>query len=237
MGTLANSVFQLALGWIRALSVEIWNTASAPEGTTLIGWIGDHWLPVAAILCGAGLVIDLTVYLFRWQPYRVWASFFRRMRRGGEEEEAPDAEEEKYAYSGRKYGRQEEESAGAIPSRKSYDGSGISRGRSLREDWEEERNSEPEEDDPEEEYGEEAYEGPKRGLSWHRTEPEGTTAAFEQAIRPVRRRRVTRLFSEKGEEDTASPDELIDRYAAYRRPVYPRNWKRNDAGETVREDR
>jgi hypothetical protein len=31
------------------------------------------------LICGAGLLIDLVVHLFRWRPYRVWLSFFRRL--------------------------------------------------------------------------------------------------------------------------------------------------------------
>ena len=64
-------------------------------------------------------------------------------------------------------------------------------------------------------------------LTWSRNEPEGTTPLFEEAIRP-RRRRVSRLLNESGREDTVSPDQLIDQYAAYRKPVYPRRWKEDE---------
>lgn len=79
MGTLANSLFRALLGWIRTLSAEIWNTFSSPEGTTLLSWLGAHWKGLAVLMCLAGLAVDLIVYLFRWQPYRVWQS--RRRRR------------------------------------------------------------------------------------------------------------------------------------------------------------
>ena len=71
MGTLANSLFRALLGWIRTLSAEIWNTFSSPEGTTLLSWLGAHWKGLAVLMCLAGLAVDLIVYLFRWQPYRV----------------------------------------------------------------------------------------------------------------------------------------------------------------------
>jgi len=203
MGTLANSVFQLLLDWIRALSVEIWNTVSSPDGSTLFGLIGKNWIWITLVLCAAGLVIDLIVYMFRWRPYRVWASFFRRMRHRKDFE---DSEEEPDF-------------------------------RPVSREWEEETGSEsPEvpieyaEDRPKESRTGEAEED-SEPLVWRRTEPEGTTAAFEQAILPARRRRVTRLFTEKGEEETAAPEDLIDRYAAYRRPVYPRNWKMDEADQ------
>ncbi len=57
-----------------------------------------------------------------------------------------------------------------------------------------------------------------------RNEPQGTTAAFDQALRPRRRRSVARLFQD-GQEEAIAPNQLIDQYAAYRRPVYPRSWK------------
>ena len=105
MGTLANSLFQTLLGWIRALAVEIWNTFSGSGETTLIRWLGDHWKFLAAALCAAGLIIDPLIYLFRWQPYRVWRSrrAEKRMRRqkrqtdrrtAGEEEIPGDPAEE-----------------------------------------------------------------------------------------------------------------------------------------------
>ena len=98
MGTLANSIFQVLMGWIRAVALEIWNTFSSPEGTTLMGWVGAHWKGLAIGLCALGLAVDLIVYLFRWQPYRVWRS--RRQKRAAEEmeAEAPSGEAEAEIY-------------------------------------------------------------------------------------------------------------------------------------------
>ena len=57
-------------------------------------------------------------------------------------------------------------------------------------------------------------------------EDSGTTERFQQAIIPRRRRRVRNLFSESEQNlSYTAPQELIDRREAYRRPVYPRNWK------------
>ncbi|MGN0970741.1 MAG: hypothetical protein ACI4OY_02225 [Aristaeellaceae bacterium] len=92
MGSFASGVFSAMLGWIRGAIAYLWNAAATPEGGGLLSWMAGHWLPLTLILCGAGMVIDLIVYLLRWQPYKVWASFFRRLghrRQQEEEEELP----------------------------------------------------------------------------------------------------------------------------------------------------
>ena len=91
MGSVASGVFSVMLGWLRGAMAYLWQAASSPEGGGLLSWMAAHWLPLALILCGAGMVIDLIVYLLRWQPYKVWASFFRRLghRAQQEDEEEP----------------------------------------------------------------------------------------------------------------------------------------------------
>ncbi len=227
MDALAKSAFLSMLGWIRSLSSEIWRTVSSPEGTTALGWIGRNWKLIAILLCAAGLTADLVVYLIRWQPYRVWSSFFRRIRRRDERMEktenlSEDGPDEESAGQG-----EWEEPAYAGPSGENAYGRAWLR--------------EPEADAPQSErpekrrlFEEQETEAEQPAVSWRRPEPEGTTEAFEQAIRP-RRRRVTRLFSDPGEEETVPPEELIDRYAAYRRPVYPRNWKTREGDQEDQE--
>ena len=183
MGTLANSLFRGTLGWMRALFAQIWASAASPEGGTLLIWIGEHWKVLAVGLCAAGLAIDLIVYLFRWQPYRVWHSFLHRKDHREETAEADAGEDEDF----RAYEEQ-----------------------SLTE-------YEPE---YEEAAFEEAYE-PEESL----------TPSFEQALRPGRRRRVREMFSEEGGQDYARPEEVIDQYAAYRKPVYPRSWRADEGDE------
>ncbi len=200
MGTLANSVFQTLMGWIRTLCSEIWNTVTSPGNTTMLSWIGSHWKVLALLLCAGGMITDLIVYLFRWQPYRVWRSFFRRIIHGREEENEAFMQQDEPEYN--------------QPDPDTY----IS------------RNDYPEQTTGQEETLSSEQEGNIQ--AWSRNEPEGTTETFEQAILP-RRRKVTRLFTEPGEENYATPDQLIDRNEAYRRPVYPRRWKaeEGDQGE------
>lgn len=79
MGSFANSVFSILLGWVRGAVSWLWNTATSQESGTLMQWIVENWLTLTVILCAAGIVIDFVVHMLRWQPYKVWASFFRRM--------------------------------------------------------------------------------------------------------------------------------------------------------------
>lgn len=81
MGSFADSLFQLILGWTRGVIAAVWKAFSSPpteEGIT--AWFGEHWIALALVLCGACVVTDLLVYFFRWRPDRVWNSFFQRLR-------------------------------------------------------------------------------------------------------------------------------------------------------------
>lgn len=232
MGALAKSAFLTMMGWIRSLSSEIWRTFTSPDGETTLRWIGANWKIIAVILCAAGLAADLIIYLIRWQPYRVWSSFFRRIRHRREEE--PEETDES---SGEAYADGESPMIAATPEERTFPAakpadSSLYRApaggnrRYFREPQDEEEfypvTEAGQEEFPEPET--EAGPGPVRS----RPEPEGTTEAFEQAILPRRRRRVARLFSDPEEEAAARPEDLIDRYAAYRRPVYPRSWKMDE---------
>lgn len=79
MGSFASSLFSVMLSWIRGAVSYVWNVASSEQGGGMIRWLGENWLALTLILCAAGMVIDGVVHLFRWQPYKVWASFFRRI--------------------------------------------------------------------------------------------------------------------------------------------------------------
>lgn len=88
MGSFASSLFSVMLSWIRGAVSYGWQAVSTDQGGSLIQWLAQHWLSLAIILCLIGMVTDTVVHLFRWQPYKVWASFFRRIT--GQAEEAPD---------------------------------------------------------------------------------------------------------------------------------------------------
>lgn len=80
MGGFASSAFSVMLAWVRTAAAWLWNLTSGDTGSGFLVWIGAHWKLLAIALCVIGLAIDWAVYLLRWKPYRVWASFFRRLR-------------------------------------------------------------------------------------------------------------------------------------------------------------
>lgn len=254
MGTLTNSVFQALMGWIRAVALEIWNTLSSPEGTTLMGWVGTHWKELAAGLCAAGMIIDLMVYLFRWQPYRVWRS---RRRRRAEQEETPETKTYGTADAQavplttaaaelapsliRQAQREMEKKAEKSGRMAGISGAASERRRSRRkdvaryvdsaygDDGEAERTDRPRDLEPRETDRCSGFPPETQTAAGFPDETDcetgssGLTEKFEQAIRP-RRRRIRTMLSDRQDQDTETPDQLIDRNEAYRTPVYPRSW-------------
>lgn len=86
MGSFANSIFSVMLGWIRGAVSSLWTILTSEESGGVLTFLADHWLTLAIAVCVAGVVIDFVVYMIRWRPYKVWASFFRRLRGKGAEE-------------------------------------------------------------------------------------------------------------------------------------------------------
>lgn len=79
MGSFANSVFNMLLGWIRAAASSLWGALTG-RGEDFLTWIGENWLAVTIAICAVCTLIDVVVHFLRWRPHRVWASFFRRLR-------------------------------------------------------------------------------------------------------------------------------------------------------------
>jgi hypothetical protein len=77
MGSFANSIFTILLGWFQSVIYSIWNAFTTNQNGSLLAWIGRNWKILAVFLCLAGLVLDFAVYMARWKPFKVWASFFR----------------------------------------------------------------------------------------------------------------------------------------------------------------
>lgn len=94
MGSFANAMFSVLLGWLRNFASWLWRLVTSADAGAWMGWVLDNWLPLTVLLCLGCLVVDFLVYLVRWQPYRVWRSFFRRARDDDEGEEAPPAAQE-----------------------------------------------------------------------------------------------------------------------------------------------
>ena len=94
MGSFSNTVFSILLGWLQILVSMIWSALTEKDGHSFLEFIGNHWLILAAVLCAIGLAADFTVYLFRWQPYKVWKTFRKRIRNRREEKQAALNQEE-----------------------------------------------------------------------------------------------------------------------------------------------
>ncbi|MCQ2457890.1 MAG: hypothetical protein MJ142_04045 [Clostridia bacterium] len=82
MGSLVTSIFTVMLGWVR--SVAAW-TRELLNGERGSGsqWLGEHWIIIFIALCVIGALIDLAVYLARWQPFRVWRDMLGRIGNRG----------------------------------------------------------------------------------------------------------------------------------------------------------
>lgn len=88
MGSFANTLFSVLLGWVQSAVSWVWQLIASDGEGGVLGWLMDNWLPLAVLVCVGGLLIDLVVYLIRWQPYRVWRSFLSR--RDEEEPQQPE---------------------------------------------------------------------------------------------------------------------------------------------------
>ena len=86
MGTLADSLFNLLMGWVRALVNAIWALFTT-DHTTLLEFLGKNWALIVVVILAAGLAIDWLVWLIRWQPYHLWARRARRFLRMPEPEQ------------------------------------------------------------------------------------------------------------------------------------------------------
>ena len=86
MGTFADSLFTVLMSWVRALVSGLWALFTS-DHTTVLEFFGKNWLMIAAVIVGAGLVIDWIIWLLRWQPYHLWAQRARRILRMEEPQE------------------------------------------------------------------------------------------------------------------------------------------------------
>lgn len=251
MGSFANSLFKIMLGWLQAAVSAVWSAFTSENGSSLFNWIGRHWILVAGILCAIGLVTDLCVYIFRWKPYKVWKSFFTGNKdidyiQTNGNPKPTDLLKSKPEVSGKIYRTLSEPEA-----------------RNQRQDipeesdfsrWEDANETVPDQgsvlkekpatitnagyvvpaDSPYKRPAEETVQADEKEESDYysiRSERKEPTP-----IAPRRRKRinVSELFTDPEEElhQFDAPQKVIDSRKAYRDPVYPRGWKKNgDSGE------
>ena len=248
MGSFANTLFTIMLGWIQTAASSIWSAFTTENGGSFLRWIGRNWLVLAVILCVIGMAVDLGIYLLRWRPMMVWKSFFRRLRHGREEMEETDQPDDSPARDGRLFRNKEDSSP--VPDRQPVTA------RREQEDLSRWAKEEPE-PLPETETTARKQIITGAGYTVPADSPYRRPAEAEKNLIPVqpltegpqedenearpeimtqrkRRRRliVGDLFNDPEEElyTYEAPQQLIDKNKAYRQPVYPRNWKK-DEGE------
>ena len=240
MGSFANTLFTILLGWIRTVASTIWSAATTEQGGSFVKWIGSHWIPLAIILCTTGMVCDLLVYLVRWRPLRVMKSFFTR-NRSNNIEEAEDTADESLPFASSGYSvkaimpetaMDEREQVEEDLSRWEYEeqGSGYSRETPGEEVLVTSAGYTVPPDSP---YRRPAPPPRTDGVADDR---EDTTAeSYRNEPRPVvprrrRRLRVGSLFSDPEEDmqEFDAPQYLIDRKQAYHDPVYPSGWQKSE---------
>ena len=251
MGSFANTLFRVMLGWLQGIISAVWSAFTSEKGGSLLTWIGKHWIPIAAILCIIGLVSDLGVYIIRWKPYKVWKSFLFRKK---EEEEEPVPERRPLTNE-----RPVRRRAQPAPIQRAS----VQKAPEPIEPEEENNQGAFSRWEPEIYQEEKTYTAPRESVpvtvtpaGYHvpvdspyrrpqqpvpapaaelRTEaaPAGKQEAEKQQPVLYRRRRrinVSELFSDPEEElhPFEAPQNVINSQKAYHEPVYPRGWKKSE---------
>ena len=226
MGSFANTIFSILLGWVQSLVYTIWNAFTTDSGGSLFTWIAKHWMILGIILCVGGVAIDLLVYVVRWRPFRVWHSFFHHRKQNME------AEDESGEYDEAVYDSGERQFAEPVSPDLPEEEPG------FRADGTDSAGREPM---PESAVAvmttPAGYRVPenspyRRPVSMSEPDPDDYTATDEieqRIVRSGRKRRASRMMDDTGKiwPDTYS-DELIDKREAYYRPVYPQGWKQQE---------
>ena len=73
-------LFSALLSWMQIIYNWLWSMLASGGQNEFMPWFSDNWARIALILIVAGLIIDYTVYLMRWQPYHIWLNTLRRAR-------------------------------------------------------------------------------------------------------------------------------------------------------------
>ena len=215
MGSFANTVFSLLLGWLRGLISLIWSALTSDGGETFFSFIENNWIMITVIVCVLGLAVDFAVYFFRWQPYKVWQTFLRHVK-GKQGDTAPGGDTEISLQYPRKVLPETFISEFGYERRRNTGDYGT--GTAGREDdldrW---RSGEAELDETSA-----PVEITKAGY---------TVPADSSYRRPAENRRRRRLrvsllgeTEEDGEVHYFAPRPIINQKEAYHAPVYPEKW-------------
>ena len=92
MGSFFNTLFSILLGWIRGIVSIIWNAFTLREGESFLEYIGKNWIILVTVLCAVGLALDFAVYFFRWEPYKVWYTAWRKIIKKSKDRNTEEAD-------------------------------------------------------------------------------------------------------------------------------------------------
>ena len=248
MGGYAQFCIRTLIGWLKTIASQMWVLFSGQNSGGLLGWVSNHWKVICIGLCVVGTLADLTVYIFRWEPIKVWKSYFRRRKNKNhvtwtDESELSDTYQD-YSH--------ETDYPEDHPYHKEYQpqpfqnncNTNIAPAETYKQPPAAESMSQPENAVflSRETYSEPDYRAMYRRPESQSTQTDAGSPVFEEDSRsmteinvekvrgPRRRRiRVNDLFSDP-EDSTVhyeAPQPVIDQNEAYHAPVYPRNWKAN----------
>lgn len=224
MGSFANTVFSILLGWLQGLIAMIWAALTSKGGDAFLQFIAHNWIYIAAFLCVIGVAADFVVYLFRWEPYKVWRTAWnqkKNRKQTKETAESIDAEplpertslpEEKEMNGRETYGEDGREEPADLPE----ETDDLYR-------WREHESEEPEAEVP--------AEVTKAGYTVPADSPYRRPESRDDARNRRRRRIRINLLGDSDEEDYhyITPEPIVDHRDAYYAPVYPKNWNNGEA--------
>lgn len=81
MGGYAQFCIRLMIGWLGSVVSQIWSFFSGGGNSSILAWAGNNWKFILLVICAVGALADLAVYFFRWEPYKVWKSYFRNRKK------------------------------------------------------------------------------------------------------------------------------------------------------------
>lgn len=224
MGSFANSLFGLMLGWLQTAVSAVWTAFTSENGNSLFNWIGEKWILIAGVLCAIGLSADLCVYVLRWKRVRKRDGADEPVTEWKQEparaEATPPEPEQDYEPDFSAWAPEEPPAAETTERPAEQPSLVTNAGYVVPADSPYRRPAAKTETASAEPDTEEA--GTRTGAQG--TEP--------TPVIPRRRRRinVNELFSDP-EEDLRpfeAPQHVIDSRKAYHDPVYPRGWKQSE---------
>ena len=235
MGSFANTVFSILLGWLQGLIAMIWSAMTSKGGDSFLQFIAHNWVFIVLLLCVIGAAADFVVYLFRWEPYKVWRTFWNRKRNrksagetpeNGADEMIPEetyAPDVKEAYGQETYETKYEEAGEEEPEEIPEEKDDLYR-------W---RDREPKETEPVI-----PAEVTKAGYTVPADSPYRRPEDREEARNRRRRRIRINLLGDSDEEDYhyLTPEPIVDKKDAYYAPVYPKNWNGGEADNGEKEE-